>query len=267
MPSADTSPCARILVAVPALNEEGVVGAVVKEVLTAAPAGTAVLVVDDGSTDNTATEAARAGATVVQMPFNLGVGGAMRAAFLFAVRHGYDTVIQVDADGQHDPRFIGELVEGLGRVDIMIGARFAGVGDYTVRGPRRWAMRLLAAALSWVTKERLTDVTSGFRASGPRAVSLFARDYPSEYLGDTVESLVVAHRAGLSVSQVGVEMRVRQAGTPSQSTLKATLYLARATLVLALSLVRTRPAAPSAMEPREEQALRQQSSTRPRRRR
>jgi glycosyltransferase involved in cell wall biosynthesis len=237
-----------LLVAIPALNEEAAVGAVVQEVATALPEAT-ILVVDDGSTDDTSHAAARAGAIVVQMPFNVGVGGAMRAAFLYAVRNEFDVVLQVDADGQHDPVFLPRLLDKLTTADVIIGARFAGVGTYTVRGPRRWAMKLLAAALTRITREHLTDVTSGFRAAGPRAIPLFARDYPSEYLGDTVESLVLAHRAGLSVAQVGVQMRPRQAGVPSQGAMKSTVFLARALLVLALSLVRSQPPAVTEQAP------------------
>jgi glycosyltransferase involved in cell wall biosynthesis len=231
-----------VLIAIPALNEAEIVGSVVREVAEYLPAPATVLVVDDGSVDATARVAAAAGAVVVQMPFNIGVGGAMRAAFLYASRAGYERVVQVDADGQHDPRYLKSLLDLLDRNDIVIGARFAGVGFYRTRGPRKLAMRILSSVLSWITGTRLTDVTSGFRASGPRAIALFARDYPSEYLGDTVESLVLAHRAGLRVGQVGVEMRPRQAGSPSQNPIKATIYLARAVLVLGLSLVRSRPA-------------------------
>jgi glycosyltransferase involved in cell wall biosynthesis len=241
----------RLLVAIPALNEAPVVASVVREVLDVAPAGASVLVVDDGSTDDTAVMAARAGAMVVPMPYNVGVGGAMRAAFLFAVRNGYTLVAQVDADGQHDARHLPELLARLDESDIVIGARFAGVGAYQVKGPRRYAMRVLAAALSRITGTALTDVTSGFRVAGPRAVRLFAFEYPSEYLGDTVESLVIAHRAGLSVSQVGVDMRPRQAGAPSQGPVRSTIYLARAVLMLLLALVRERPHTP----PTEDDAL------------
>jgi glycosyltransferase involved in cell wall biosynthesis len=234
----------RLLVAIPALNEAAVVDSVVREVLRVVPSGSAVVVVDDGSTDGTASVASRAGAMVVSMPYNVGVGGAMRAAFLFAVRNGYSLVAQVDADGQHDASQLPALLARLGEHDVVIGARFAGVGSYDVRGPRRWAMSVLAAALSRITGTRLTDVTSGFRVAGPRAVRLFAFEYPSEYLGDTVESLVIAHRAGLSVSQIGVEMRPRQAGVPSQGRLRSTIYLARAVLMLVLALVRDRPETP-----------------------
>ncbi|HWB36733.1 MAG TPA: glycosyltransferase family 2 protein, partial [Rugosimonospora sp.] len=118
-------------------------------------------------------------------------------------------------------------------------------GGYAVRGPRRWAMRVLAAVLSRVARTRLTDTTSGFKASGPRAVRLFAVHYPAEYLGDTIESLVIASRAGLRVAQLGVTMRQRTAGRPSQSPVKAALYLARACLALAVSLSR-RPISPVA---------------------
>ena len=107
--------------------------------------------------------------------------------------------------------------------------------------PRLWAMKLLARVLSRMARTHLSDVTSGFRASGPRAVALFARDYPAEYLGDTVESLVIALRAGLSVTEVPVRMRARMASQPSQSPFRAAAYLARACLVLGLALARRRP--------------------------
>src|SRR6478735_1653731 len=119
-----------------------------------------------------------AAADVLCLPFNLGVGGAMRAGFRFARDHGYDVVVQVDADGQHDSRYLPALVAGLDNADIMIGARFAGVGDYGVRGPRRWAMRVLASAIGSLAHRTLTDVTSGYKACGPAAVRLFAHTYP-----------------------------------------------------------------------------------------
>lgn len=230
----------RVLVVLPALNEAPSVGGVVRDVRDSCPAYD-VLVVDDGSTDETAKRASDAGAMVCSLPFNLGVGGAMRVAYKFALRHGYDIVVQVDADGQHDPAYIQKLVGGLSDVDLMIGARFAGVGDYRAAFSRRLAMRLLASVLSRLARVRLTDVTSGFRAAGPRCIELFALHYPAEYLGDTVESLVIALRTGCSVEQMPVEMRVRSHGAPSQSSFRATLYLARAMAALGLALVRQWP--------------------------
>ena len=131
----------------------------------------------------------------------------MRTAFLYAQRNDYDAVVQVDADGQHIPTHIPDLLDALEGASVVVGARFTGHGDYSVRGPRRWAMRVLARSLSRVCRANLTDTTSGFRAADRRAISLFARHYPAEYLGDTVESLVIAARAGLPVVQVPVEMR------------------------------------------------------------
>src|SRR5450756_660968 len=104
-----------------------------------------VLVVDDGSTDLTSVTAREAGAVVARLPYNLGVGGAMRLGFRYAVEHDYDTVVQIDADGQHDPAFVPQLLDRIAAgADLVIGARFAGVGEYRVRGPRRWAMALLS---------------------------------------------------------------------------------------------------------------------------
>lgn len=230
----------RLLVVIPALNEEGSVGHVVGEVRAALPAA-AVLVVDDGSTDRTAEVARAVGAPVLALPFNIGVGGAMRAGFRYAVAHGYDVVVQVDADGQHDPKEIPALLALLDQADVVVGARFAGRGKYPARGPRRWAMQLLAVVVSRMAGTQLTDVTSGLRVSGPRAVPLFARHYPAEYLGDTVESLVIALRAGLRVRQRAVMMRSRTAGRPSHAPWKAAVYLFRAVLALVLAIVRRWP--------------------------
>lgn len=229
----------RVLVVIPAWNEQESVADVVGEVAAAVPGATCV-VVDDGSTDRTSHAARRAGAVVLTLPFNLGVGGAMRAGFRYARDHGFDVVVQVDADGQHDASAIPTLIIALEAADLVIGARFAGVGEYNVTGPRRWAMRLLAGVLSRVSGERLTDVTSGFKASGPRAVALFADNFPAEYLGDTIEALVIAARAGLRISQVPVRMRVRQGGEPSHRPVKAGVYLVRACAAFLLAMMRPR---------------------------
>lgn len=227
----------RTLVIMPAWNEEEVIGATVTEVRTALP-WVDLLVVDDGSKDATAELARAAGASVLTLPFNMGVGGALRAGFKYADRNGYDRAIQVDADGQHDPRDIPKVLAGLENADISIGARFAGVGDYETRGPRKWAMRLLAAALSRASRVRLTDVTSGFRAANRRAIAQYVEHYPAEYLGDTVDSLMTAVRSGLTVTQVPVAMRPRQGGLPSANPAKAAAYLMRSLFALLIAATR-----------------------------
>ena len=242
----------RVLVVVPALNEEASVGTVVREIRATNPS-VDVLVVDDGSMDATSDAARAAGALVCRLPFNLGVGGAMRAGFRHALDEGYDVAVQVDADGQHDPTHLHELVSALDRADVVIGARFAGTGDYQATGPRRWAMLLLAFGLSRLTRAGLTDVTSGYRAANRRAIRVFAAHYPAEYLGDTVESLVIALRSGCAVTQVPVGMRRRSTGRASQGVLRSTLYLSRAVVALLLALVRQWPM-PAALEELKEEA-------------
>jgi glycosyltransferase involved in cell wall biosynthesis len=234
---------AGLLVVLPALNEEASVAHVVKEARDALPEST-VLVVDDGSTDGTADAARRAGATVISSPFNLGVGSAMRIGFRYAQSHGYASLVQVDADGQHDPRDIERLVEVLQQgpePHVVIGARFSGTGEFAVPWARRLAMRLLAVYLSHVTRTNLTDVTSGFRAHNRSAVELFAETYPAEYLADTVESLVISTRAGGHVSQVPVAMRPRYGGIPSQSSWWASTYLLRVVVMLVINVIRHQP--------------------------
>lgn len=230
----------RALVVLPALNEARSVGGVVAEVHAVLPEAD-VLVVDDGSVDPTAQVARQAGAAVLRLPYNLGVGGAMRAGFRYAERHGYDVVVQIDADGQHDPTYLPHVLAALDHADVIVGARFAGVGDYEVRGPRAWAMKLLSRVVSRIVHAPLTDVTSGFRAANRRAMRVFALHYPAEYLGDTVESLVIARRSGLRIAQVPVAMRRRQHGRPSQDVLRSVSYLGRAGVALGLALVRQWP--------------------------
>jgi glycosyltransferase involved in cell wall biosynthesis len=241
------TPEPRLLIIVPAWNEQETVASIVTEIRTTLPTAD-VVVVNDGSTDHTSEVARRAGARVLDLPINLGVGGAMRAGYVLAHRERYDLTVQLDADGQHDPAEVALLLEAMAAesADIVIGARFAGVGDYTVRGPRKWSMSILSTVLSRVTGTQLTDTTSGFKACARPAIALFASNYPAEYLGDTIESLVIASRAGLRVRQVGVKMRPRAGGTPSHSPVKAAIFLGRAILALLIAL--SRPSEPVAVE-------------------
>jgi glycosyltransferase involved in cell wall biosynthesis len=223
------------MIAIPAWNESGSVAGVINEVRRWAPSAD-VVVINDGSTDNTEILARRAGAITISLPFNVGVGGAMRAAFLYARREGYDAVVQVDADAQHDPEEIPALLAGLANADIVVGTRFHADSTYRVRGPRRWAMTLLSRSLTRMAKSSLTDTTSGFRSAGPRAIDLFADAYPAEYLGDTVGSLTIAIREGLVIHEVPVTMQYRRIGRPSKSALWSTLYLGRASLALVVQV-------------------------------
>ena len=245
----------RLLVVLPALNEEESVAEVIAEVQRAQPTAD-VLVVDDGSTDRTALRAELAGALVLSLPFNLGVGGAMRAAFRYARAEGYTHLVQVDADGQHDPAEIDAMLVAAQHADVVVGARFAGRGEYVARGPRRWAMRLLATVLSRLTGTTLTDPTSGLRMATVPAIAVFARHYPEEYLGDTVESLIIAHRVGLRIAQVPAVMRPRTTGQASQSPARAAVYLLRVITAVLLALVREVPA----VDPRDLASAREEAA-------
>ena len=235
-----------LLIIIPAWNEEVALPGVIAEVQATVGAIADIVVVSDGSTDRTAALARQAGVIVLELPVNLGVGGAMRAGFVYATRYGYSHAVQLDADGQHDPAEIPAMLEGARATgaDLVIGARFAGKGDYSVHGPRQWAMKVLSAILSRVSGTRLTDTTSGFKLYNSRALAVFSRDYPAEYLGDTIEALVIAKRSGLTVRQVAARMRPRAGGEPSHNPLKAARFLMRAFLALGIALSRPNRAVP-----------------------
>ena len=227
------------LVVIPAFNEQDSVGGVVEQVRNA---GYQALVIDDGSTDRTGEVAAAAGATVMRLPVNLGVGGALRCGFRYAVTHGYPVVVQCDGDGQHDPGEIAKLLEEMQRsgADLVIGSRFrAPAANYEAGRGRRFVMRRLARMASRRTGVTITDATSGFRAISGNLLGSFAATYPAEYLGDTIESLARAGRSGYKVAEVAVEMRARAAGVSTASTLASSWYLLR--VVAAIWLQRFRP--------------------------
>jgi glycosyltransferase involved in cell wall biosynthesis len=224
-----------VIVIVPALNEQETVAAVIADIRR--DLGADVLVVDDGSTDRTAEIARRSGASVVRHPFNLGVGAALRTGFRFAEAHGYQIAMQIDADGQHDPHEAARLLDRVqAGSDIVVGSRFAsGSGEYQVAFVRRTSMKLLSAVLSRRIGRPITDTTSGFRAFSRSAIELFATQYPSAYLSDTVESLLIAHYNGLSVEEVPVSMHERMGGVASNNWFRSAYHLVRLVLVITLS--------------------------------
>src|SRR5947209_5151115 len=202
----------------PALNEEESLPATLKE-LREVVDDPDILVIDDGSTDATAEVASRAGAVSAQLPFTLGVGGAVRVGLHYAQRNGYDRAVVIDADGQHDPAGITALLEAL---DLA-----AGTDDYPVGRTRRQAMRFLGAIVRALTGQRFSDVTSGFRAFDRPVIELLAREYPVEYLADTVEALLIVRYAGFRVDEVPISMRPRAAGVPSTRRIKLVINYLR----------------------------------------
>jgi glycosyltransferase involved in cell wall biosynthesis len=226
----------RTLVVIPAYNEEHSLPAVLKELAEQTPEHD-VLVVSDGSTDRTAEVAAEAGAFVAPLPFNLGIGGALRTGFTFAVRQGYDRAVQFDADGQHDPLAVRLLLDRLDDgADMVVGSRFAegGAVTYDVSRVRRVAMRFLQWLVRVLVRQRFTDTSSGFRAFSRPMLEYFAVTYPVEYM-DSVEALVLACNAGFRVDEVAVNMRGRTGGAPSTRRLKLVYYYVRLIVVLVVS--------------------------------
>ncbi len=235
------------LVVVPAWNEEASISSVVSGLIAN---GYAVLVVSDGSTDDTSIKASRAGARVVNLPVNLGVGGALRAGFRYAVSHGMERVVQCDADGQHPVEEIAGLLNAQSRsgAHLVIGSRFAANGTYEVSRVRKLAMWILAAIARRSTGVPLSDVSSGFRVFSQPLLGEFAREFPSAYLGDTFEAVIAAGRAGYSIYEVPVSMRHREHGTSTASTVGAVKFLVRALLVVLLRIeVKVRPFHPVSM--------------------
>jgi glycosyltransferase involved in cell wall biosynthesis len=231
------------LVLVPAFNEAARIGPVLAGVWKAVPDAT-VLVVDDGSTDDTAAVARAAGARVVRLPFNLGAGVAAQTGYKLAEREGYDCVIHLDADGQHEPADIPALlaVVARGEADVAIGSRFLGRSDYRPGLLRRSGMGLFRW-LAWsLTGVRFTDVTSGYRAFAADVVAFVATEwYPTDYADADV--LITLRRAGFRLKEVPVRMYPRAGGRSMHAGLRPVYYVFKMLLSVALAPLRRDPAA------------------------
>jgi len=230
----------RRLAIVPALNEQASIARVVAEIREADP-GFDVVVVDDGSIDHTAEIAEATGARVLKLPFNLGIGGAVQTGYQYALEHGFELAIQVDADGQHDPSEIGLVIQPIleERADLVVGTRFVTGGGYRGTRIRRVGIHLFAAVVSLLVRQRVSDTTSGFRAVNRKALRLFAADYPHDY--PEVESIVLLSRHHLRMLEVPVQMRVRESGNSSITALRSAYYMIKVLLALFIGVFRRYP--------------------------
>jgi glycosyltransferase involved in cell wall biosynthesis len=226
----------RCLVIVPVFNERGSVAKVVRRLRKALPEFD-VLVIDDGSTDDTLRRIP-SGVTVVGLPFNLGIGGAMQAGYKYAALHGYDVAVQVDGDGQHRPNEVRRLVECVagGEVDLAVGSRFLEPTHYRQTLARRAGAYLLGLLIQLITGLRVTDCTSGFRAANRRVIRAFAHWYPEDY--PEPEVILLLHRAGYSIGELSVRMRHRRSGNSSIGLLAGLFYVLKVTTCLLLDTVR-----------------------------
>ena len=220
----------RTAVIIPAFNEADALPAVLADLAAHVP-DHHVIVVDDGSTDGTHLAAVDGGATCLRLPFNLGIGGALRLGFRHAVREGYDRAYQFDADGQHDATQVPALLVALDDADMVIGSRFADDRGYEVGRSRGVAMALLRRLVGAISGQRFSDTSSGFRAFRRPVLEFFATEYPMEYM-ESVEALGLAVRHGFTVHEVPVTMRDRSAGTASNRNLRLVYHFVRLLIVL-----------------------------------
>jgi len=227
----------RVLVIIPAYNEEETIGGVLASLREHAP-GYDVVVIDDGSRDNTRSVARAAGAEVIRLPVNLGIGGAVQTGFKYAWRNGYDIAVQCDADGQHPVELIPSLVDRVtkGDADLVIGSRYVSNTTYIPSFFRRVGKSILSRVVDFFIGGGITDTTSGFRAINRRALSVLARHYPEDY--PEAEVLVILHRSGLKAIEIPVQMFSRQGGASSIRAPQAMYYMAKVVLAIFVDMFR-----------------------------
>jgi len=229
-------PDLRGLVIVPAFNERQSVGKLAHRLQRALP-NFNVLVIDDGSTDDTLRQVP-AHAAVVSLPFNLGIGGAMQTGFRYAALHGYDLAIQVDGDGQHRPGEVQRLVKHLieSRSDMVVGSRFLGEGKYKQSITRWVGIGILSSLIRMLSGLPITDCTSGFRVINRRVIQAFAHWYPDDY--PEPEVILLLHRSGFKITEIGVKMRQRRAGMTSIPLMRGLFYVLKVSTALLLDMTR-----------------------------
>ncbi|MCU6709059.1 glycosyltransferase family 2 protein [Paenibacillus sp. J5C_2022] len=224
----------KVLIIVPAYNEAEQIKAVIEDIRVHAPYAD-IAVVNDGSADDTLQQALLTGATVLNLPYNLGIGGAVQTGYLHAMNEDYDIAVQIDGDGQHDPADLRQLLSDLvdNGADMAIGSRFLDKAGYQSTWMRKIGISFLSNLVSGLTGHRATDTTSGFRVCGRRAISLFAHWYPTDY--PEVESLILLNNHGLRFIETPVTMRSRAFGKSSITAIKSMYYMVKVTLAILLS--------------------------------
>jgi glycosyltransferase involved in cell wall biosynthesis len=229
-----------LLVMIPAYNEEDSLAKVIGDVKSALPSAE-IVVINDGSVDGTAQVGKAAGAVVVSLPHNLGIGAAMQTAFIYAMENGYQIAVQVDGDGQHDPAEIAQLLPQLinQECDVVIGSRYIEDRGYITPWQRRVGIIVLAHFISLLTGKKYTDPTSGFRASNRKTIEFCARNYPSDY--PEPEALVLFRKAGIRVCEKPVTMNARYGGMSSITPLRSAYYMVKVMLAIVIIMLRRKP--------------------------
>ncbi|PWB74592.1 glycosyl transferase family 2 [candidate division GN15 bacterium] len=231
-----------ICAVIPAFNESGNIGGVIADIRSH-DRGNCIVVVDDGSSDATAEIAQALGVTVLRLPVNLGIGGAVQTGLKYAAANGFDTAFQFDGDGQH---LAGELPNLLapvlgGSADVAIGSRFrSGRSEYRCSFTRRIGIRVISQITSLLIGQRITDPTSGFRAYNRRALEFLANEYPQDY--PEPEAIIALSRNGFSIQEVPVAMKARAEGKSSIGALGACYYMTKVLLAILVASIRTHTA-------------------------
>jgi len=229
----------KILVIIPAFNEAASIGKLIQEVRSFVPQADLV-VINDGSQDNTEEEALKVGAPVASLPLNLGIGGAVQTGYQIAFEDNYDIAVQLDGDGQHDPAYLQAVLEPVinGKLDFCIGSRFLDKNAASFRSTpvRRLGILFFCGLLGTLTGLPLTDPTSGCRAVGRSLIKKFADYYPVDF--PEPEAIQFAKRYGAKIGEVPVCMRERQGGTSSIKYLKTLYYMTKVTLAILIDTLK-----------------------------
>lgn len=233
----------KILLIIPAYREEKNIAEVVEKAKNHCPE-LDILVVDDGSGDYTSSIAANCGALAIKHPFNLGYGAALQTGYKYAASRGYDIVVQMDADGQHDPKYIKGLVEEIRgrRADVAIGSRFLSGVKYRTRLNRRIGMLLFGRLVSLIVGQKITDSTSGFQALNKDVVAFLTGDiYPFDY--PDADVIIMLHRAGFRIKEVPLVMYSKDGPKSMHSGLKPLYYIFKMALSIFVTVLRKTPKA------------------------
>ncbi len=227
----------KVLIIIPAYNEERAIRSLIHEIRNKHPSCT-ILVVNDGSRDRTAQEAEKAGTTVITHPFNLGIGGAIQSGYKIARDEGFDATIQIDGDGQHDPRSLMDVLQPVleDRLDLCIGSRFTERSAFHSTFMRRIGIRFFCRLLHWMTGLYLTDPTSGYRATGKKLIPVFAGYYPIDF--PEPEAIKIAKRYGARIGEVPVQMRKRLGGVSSIRYFATLYYMIKVTLAILIDALK-----------------------------